>query len=304
MTQLNFPVKDSFVLAPMDELNFPAFRLFCKELGADIIYTHMYDVNVIAKMTKEEVKKYLAIQENERPIIVQLIGRDLDKIKKSIRLVEDFCDAIDLNCGCIEKKYLERDCGAALLKDSEKLGKIIRAMVDTSKKPITVKIRIGWDAQSINAVKIAKSLEENGASLIAVHGRTAEQKYKGKANRVIMKQVKGAVSIPVIANGDLKSKEEGIELMKQSNCDGVMIGREAKYAPWVFTGKQQTNQSIKKHLLRFIDLCKDYPPHITIKFVQDQVFRMTRDFKTETNKREVKSFPTLIGIRRFIEELE
>ncbi len=149
-----------FILAPMAGINSTAFRLLCKENGADVIYTQMYDVDLLCTKTKAEVENLINIQEKERPVAIQLIGTDLKKIKKAVNLIEDLADTINFNAGCIEKDYLERGCGAALLKDPEKLCEIVHFMVKCTSKPVDVKIRIGWDGQSLNAVNVCKLLKK------------------------------------------------------------------------------------------------------------------------------------------------
>lgn len=297
-------IEKPFVLAPMDELNYASFRMLCKENGAQIIFTMMYDVNILCKMSKSEVKKLINIQPEEHPIIVQLIGTNLKNIRKSMELVEDLCDGINLNVGCVEKEYIERGCGAELLNDLDKLGKIARSMRHGTKKNLSFKIRVGWDDQKINAVKTCQTLEQNGADLIIVHGRTFHQKYAGKSNWLAIKQAKEKVSIPVIANGDVTSYESGLKLMEKTNTDGVMVGREVKYKPWVFKQESFNNKKIKQQLLRYLDLVKKYDPKQDLKLTQDIVFRMTRDFQTEKDKWLIKKqCKTFEEVYEFIENL-
>ncbi len=303
----NLTIDNPFVLAPMHELNYTPFRLLCKGNGAGLIYTQMYDTKAICSKSKEDIRKMLNIQKAEKPIVVQLIGSDIEEMKKAVELVEEYADAIDLNVGCIEKKYLERGCGAALLNDLPHLEKLIKAMKSSTSKPITAKIRIGWDAHSINGVKVAQSLEKAGVDLIAVHGRTAEQKYAGKSNWTIMKQIKEKLKIPVIANGDVKSYKQGLELMEKTGCDAVMIGREAKYKPWIFDkdlDENMDNEGIRKQILRFLELCEKFSYEFSLEYAKDQAFRMTRDFVTNKDKWQLKKSTCSIGeIKEFVEKL-
>ena len=292
-----------FCLAPMAGINSTAFRLLCKENGADIIYTQMYDVNLLCTKTKEEVKKLLNIKKEEHPVVIQLIGSNLKKFRQTIPLVEGLAEEININVGCIEKRYLEHDCGAALLKDPEELGYLVKRIVACTKKPISVKIRIGWDGQSLNAVKVCNILEDNGVKKIIIHGRTAMQKYAGKSNWAIMKQVKEKSSIPIIANGDVKSYQDGLDLLERTGCDEVMVGREAKYAPWIFSNKQLTKDDIIKQILRYIELYETYENRCSVSEVYDQVFRMTRDIETTINKRDVKECASIAEIKQFISGL-
>jgi len=293
-------IPNRWSLAPMAGLNCTSFMILSKENGAGLIFTQMYDVNLITKKTKEEVRKFLNIDKIERPIVIQLIGRDIKKINQSARLVEDMCDIININAGCIEKKYLDRGCGAALLKEPDKLCKIIRSLSDAVKIPVTVKIRIGWDSQNINAVKLCQDLEKSGAKSIIVHGRTAMQKYAGKANWEIMKQIKEKTSIPIIANGDIKSYEWGMRKLVESGCDGIMVGRESKYKPWIFHQEVMDNEKIRKQIFHFIDLYEKYENRFSLDEIKDHCFRMSRDFKTDMDKRKLKSLPNLKEIKKYI----
>lgn len=282
-------IEKPFCLAPMDKLNYASFRLMCKDNGADIIFTQMYDVNKICNMSKEEVKSLINIQKEEHPIIVQLIGRDTKKIRKAIELVDDLCDGINLNAGCIEKEYLERECGANLLNDLDRLSKIVRSMRAATRKNLSVKIRIGKDANSINVVNICKCIEDAKADLIIIHGRTSQQKYAGKSSYMAIKQAKEKVSIPVIANGDVTSYDKGLELMEKTNTEGVMIGRETKYRPWLFNNEfKETNNNIKEQLLFYLELVKIYDSDLPLDVVKDIVFRMTRNFQTNVDKWDIK----------------
>ena len=176
----NVEILNPFVLAPMAAINCTSFRLLCKEHGAGLIYTQMIDTDKMIGKTKDEIKSYLNIRDDERPVSVQLVGSNSERLAKTAKLVEDFADIIDINMGCILPDYLIRGCGASLLKDLNKIEEIVTAVVNATKKPVTVKIRIGWDSQSINAVRVAKLLDSCGVSAIAIHGRTAEQKYGGE----------------------------------------------------------------------------------------------------------------------------
>ena len=157
---------------------------------------------------------------------------------KSVKIVEDFADIIDLNLGCSEKEFLEKGYGAYLLSDSARLEKIVRKMVDATEKPVTLKMRIGLNSQNILAVRVAKSLEDTGIKAICIHGRTAEQKLRGKVNWTIMKQVKEKLCIPVMANGDVTSYEVALCLLHRTGCDFVMIGRGARDRPWIFDAEK------------------------------------------------------------------
>jgi len=289
-----------FVLAPLAGISCTAFRMLCKENGAGLIYTQMIDAALISSKTPEEVKNYLNIQDMERPVTVQLIGDDKNILVRAVRAVESFADIIDLNVGCIETDYLQKRCGAALIQDLPRLEHIMRAMVKATEKPVTAKIRIGWDNQHINGVTIAQLIEKTGAVGLCIHGRTADQGYAGKINWTIMKQIKEKIQIPVIANGDVTSYREGLLLLQKTGCDLVMIGREAQHRPWVF---QEPPVDIKQQILRFIDLYEQYESRQEPAEVADHVYWMLRDFKTMDDTKKVHLITTIPRIRRFVNRL-
>jgi tRNA-dihydrouridine synthase B len=293
-------IPNRFVLAPLAGISCTAFRILCKENGAGLIYTQMIDADIISKKTSKEVKQFLNIQDIERPVTVQLIGSEKNVLVKAVQAVEEFADIIDLNVGCIEEDYLQKGCGAALLKDLSKLESILKAMVEATKKPVTAKIRIGWDNQNINGVKVSQLVETAGVQAVCIHGRTADQQYAGKVNWTIMKQVKGKVKIPVIANGDVTSYTDGLTLLQKTGCDLVMIGRQAQHCPWIFN---QETVDIKQQILRFIELYEHYENRQSPVEVADHVFWMLRDFKTTEDTKKVHFIGTISRIKRYVNRL-
>lgn len=300
----NVNIQNKFVLAPMAGVNCTAFRMLCRENGAGLVYTQMYDCEVLNSMTEKEVKEFININEKERPVAVQLAGNDADKIIKSIKIVEKIADIIDFNIGCVENDYLAKGCGAALLKDLEKLKEILTALRNSTKKTLTAKIRIGYDAQSINAVKVCQLIEACGFNAVCIHGRTAQQKYSGKVNWTIMKQAKEKVSIQVIANGDVTSYAEGNELIKKTGCDFAMIGREAKHCPWVFSGKKLGNSGIKKQILRFIELYEKNENRQSVNELREHVYWMMRDYKTRIDPKKILKINEITKIKEFTASLQ
>jgi tRNA-dihydrouridine synthase B len=294
-------IQNRFVLAPLAGISCTAFRMLCKENGAGLMYTQMIDSDIISEKTSDEVKQFLNIQDTERPVTVQLIGSEKTILVKTVHAVEEFADLIDLNVGCIEDDYLAKGCGAVLLKDLPKLESILRAMVEATDKPVTAKIRIGWDNQNINGVKVSQLIENSGAQAVCIHGRTADQQYAGKVNWTIMKQVKEKVHIPVIANGDVTSYFDGLDLLQKTGCDLVMIGREAQHCPWIFN---QEPVDIKKQILRFIELYEQYEQRQSAVEVADHVFWMLRDFKTSENTKKVHFIGTISRIKRYVNRLQ
>lgn len=293
-------IPNRFVLAPLAGISCTAFRMLCKENGAGLIYTQMIDADLISSKRTDEVERFLNIQERERPVSVQLIGSQRDILVKAVKAVEPFADIIDLNAGCIEEDYLQKGCGAALLQDLPKLEGLLRAMVEATSKPVTVKIRIGWDNQHINGVTVSQLAEQAGVAAVCVHGRTADQGYAGKVNWTIMKQIKQKLGIPVIANGDVTSYYDGRSLLQKTGCDLVMIGRQAQHCPWVFTDKPV---DIKGQILRFIELYEQYENRQEPVEVADHVYWMLRDFTTTEDTKKVHLITTIPRIKRYVNRL-
>lgn len=294
-------IENRFVLAPLAGISCTAFRMLCKENGAGLLYTQMIDADLISQKSRHDVQDFLNIQDMEHPITVQLIGREKQTLVKAVEAVEEFADIIDLNVGCIEDDYIEKTCGATLLNNLGHLEYLARSIVEATDRPVTAKIRIGWDNQHINGVQVSQMLEHAGMSAICVHGRTAEQKYAGKVNWTIMKQIKEKLSIPVIANGDVTSDTSGISLLEKTGCDFVMIGREAQHKPWVFN---QQPVDIKQQILRFIDLYEQYEKRQSAVEVADHVFWMLRDFQTTEDTKKVHLIGTISQIRRHVNRLQ
>jgi nifR3 family TIM-barrel protein len=302
----NVDISSPFVLAPMAAVNCTAFRMLCKENKAGLVYTQMFDVELVKNKNRREVKDLLNITEYEKPVSVQLIGNNVESILKSIKLVEEFADIIDFNVGCSEKEILAQGYGAHLLSNPALLETIVRKMVQVTAKPVTVKMRIGIDSQKIIAVSVAKSLENAGAAAICIHGRTVQQKLAKKVNWTIMKQVKEKLTIPVIANGDVTSHTQGIELLSRSTCDFVMIGRGARDRPWIFDSKkmQIDNTGIKEQILRFIELYNKYENRGSSQEVREHVFWMLKDYITKQNTRKVLNLRRIKDIEEFIRQLQ
>ncbi len=232
----NVEIKNPFILAPMAGITSTSYRCICKDMGASLVVGEMVSDKALCYDSKKTYD-LLKMHEKERPISQQIFGGDPETMAKAAKIVEDYMhpDIIDINMGCpVPKVAIRSKAGSSLLKDPELVRKIVSSVVKAVSVPVTVKIRSGWDENSINAVEIAKICEEAGASAIFVHGRTRKQGYTGKADWQIIKDVVNAVSIPVIGNGDVKTCFDAKKMMDECGCAGVMIGRGALGNPWIF----------------------------------------------------------------------
>ena len=230
----NVELDNKVFLSPMAGVTDLPFRLICKEQDCGMLYTEMINAKALC-YDDANTKKMLKIEEEEHPVAVQIFGSDPEFMGRAAQIMNEYPNEIlDINMGCPAPKVVKNGDGSALLKNPELAAKVLKAVVGNSEKPVTLKIRKGWDDTCINAVEIAKIAEDCGISAIAIHGRTREQYYSGKADWDIIRQVKENVSIPVIGNGDVFEVEDAINMLNQTNCDAIMIGRGAQGNPWIF----------------------------------------------------------------------
>ena len=265
----NVELKNRYILGPMAGVTDLPFRLLCKEQGAGLLCMEMVSAKAILYKNRN-TESLLSIHPDELPVSLQLFGSDPKIMSEMAKQIEERPFAIlDINMGCPVPKVVKNGEGSALMKNPKLVYEIVSAVVKAIEKPVTVKIRKGFDDEHVNAVEIARIIEEAGASAVAVHGRTREQYYSGKADWDIIRQVKEAVSIPVIGNGDVTSPQKAVELEKQTGCDGIMIARGAQGNPWIFsemTAYEETGEmpprpdrdSIREMMLRHARLQIEY----------------------------------------------
>lgn len=227
-------MENPFILAPMAGVTDLPFRMLCKEQGAGLLCTEMVSAKAISFHNKNTIS-LMQIDSSEHPVSMQIFGSEPDLMAEVAKSIEEQpFDILDINMGCPVPKVVNNGDGSALMKNPKLAGEIIEKTARAIKKPVTVKIRKGFDEEHVNAVEMAHIAQESGAAAVAVHGRTRSQFYSGKADWDIIRQVKEAVSIPVIGNGDILTAKDVIAMQKQTGCDGFMIARGAEGNPWIF----------------------------------------------------------------------
>lgn len=301
---MRFPKLDSqAILSPMAGVTDVAFRTLCKRYGAALTCTEFVSSTALVRGS-EKTQEMLATDPSEKPVAVQLFGSSEEDIVASAQLVEKDFDIIDLNCGCPAWKVIKTGAGSALLNDPEKIGSFLKKIVDSVNKPVTVKIRAGINHESINAVAVARAAEKAGAAAIAIHGRTQKQGYSGLSDWDIIKEVKDAVSIPVIGNGDVFSPEDFKEKLEYSGVDAILIARGAIGNPYIFrqiddylrTGKYEKEDNRLQHFFEYLELAKQH--NIRLGQIKGHAIAFTKGMRGGAKLRQE------LGQTKTLEELE
>ena len=230
----NLQLDNEVFLSPMAGVTDLPFRTICKEKGCGMLYTEMINAKALC-YDDENTKKMLRMEKDEHPVAVQIFGSDPEFMGKAASIMNQYPNEIlDINMGCPAPKVVKNGDGSALMRNPKLAAEVLSAVVKNSEKPVTLKIRKGWDDDCINAVEIAKIAQECGISALAIHGRTREQFYSGKADWDIIAEIKQAIEIPVIGNGDVFEVQDAVNMLEKTKCDAIMIGRGAQGNPWIF----------------------------------------------------------------------
>ncbi len=306
-------LENNIILAPMAGITDLPFRRICKEFEPALVCTEMVSSKAIF-YGDEKTKLLLNTSGEKTPISMQIFGSDEQTMGFAAKQISEIADIIDINMGCPAPKVVKNGDGSKLLLDLEKAEKIIKAVVQNSKVPVTVKFRKGWNADNIVACELAKIAEKSGASAIIIHGRTREEYYSGKVDLDIIKQVKESVSIPVIGNGDIDSEEAALRMFEYTGVDGIMVGRGALGKPWLFsqiknylqTGTKQDAPTLEKRLeiiKKHIDLAvQEKGEVIAIKEMRKHLAAYIRNMKDATTFRSKVN--TIDNKKELIKNLE
>ena len=291
----NVELENNLILAPMAGVTNLPFRIICKEFGPGLVCTEMASSRAMFH-NDQKTKRLFNTEGEKRPISFQIFGSDEETMAYSAKYVSEFADIIDINMGCPAPKVVKNGDGSKLLLDLEQAEKVIKAVVENSKVPVTLKIRKGWDKENIVATEIAKIAEDAGISAITVHGRTRSEFYSGKADLEIIKKVKETVKIPVIGNGDIVDDESAYNMFEKTNVDGIMIGRGSFGNPWIFrnikhyleTGEKlpaPSNDEKLEIMKKHINLAVAEKGEIAVKELRKHISWYTKNLKNSSEFR-------------------
>ena len=291
----NVELENNLILAPMAGVTNLPFRIICKEFGPGLVCTEMASSRAMFH-NDQKTKRLFNTEGEKRPISFQIFGSDEETMAYSAKYVSEFADIIDINMGCPAPKVVKNGDGSKLLLDLEQAEKVIKAVVENSKVPVTLKIRKGWDKENIVATEIAKIAENAGISAITVHGRTRSEFYSGKADLEIIKKVKETVKIPVIGNGDIVDEESAYNMFEKTNVDGIMIGRGSFGNPWIFrnikhyleTGEKlpaPSNDEKLEVMKKHINLAVAEKGEIAVKELRKHIAWYTKNIKNSSEFR-------------------
>ena len=312
----NVRIDNPFILAPMAGVTDLPFRVLCKEQGAGLVCMEMVSAKAISYKNRNTAA-LMEIDEREHPVSLQLFGNEPKLMAEVAKTIEEHpFDILDINMGCPVPKVVNNGEGSALLKDPKRIGEIVYEISHAIQKPVTIKMRIGFEQAPVDVTEIAKIAEENGAAAIAVHGRTRQQYYSGEADWDAIRRVKEAVTIPVIGNGDVNSPEKAEELLQETGCDAVMIGRAVRGNPWIFremkhyfeTGElcpqptvEEVRQMILRHARMVIDLKGEY---IGIREMRKHVAWYTAGMRHSSSmRRESNSIESYVHLEKMLEKI-
>lgn len=309
----NVELENNLILAPMAGVTNQPFRIICKEFGPGMVCTEMASSKAIFHDDKK-TNRLLNTEGEKRPISFQIFGSDEETMGYAASYVSKMADIVDINMGCPAPKVVKNGDGSKLLLDLEQAEKVMRAVVKNSQVPVTLKYRKGWDKENMVAVEVAKIAEKVGISAITIHGRTRSEFYSGTADLDIIKQVKQAVDIPVIGNGDVIDEESALKMFQETGVDGIMIGRGSFGNPWIFrkimhfleTGEklpEPSNQEKLEIMKRHIDLAVKEKGEIAIKELRKHIAWYTKNLKNSSEFRnEMNKIETKVELVNKIEE--
>ena len=300
----NLTFSSPFILAPLAGYSDLSFRLLCKEMGAGYTVSEMISCHGLCYRQKNTIRMLHSVEE-ERPVAFQLFGAEPDTMKEAAKILMEFSpDMVDINMGCPVKKVTRKGAGAALMTTPLTAAAVIKGVVEASEVPVTVKMRLGKESASINVVEFAKMAEECGAAAVTVHARTWAQAFSGTPQIEYISEVKNALSIPVIGNGDIESYAGGLKMMEETGCDGVMIGRGALGNPWVFSeqGRPETIEAISRVAFKHLSLLENFlPPGSILGYVKNQISRYYKGVHGSAMlRKEIFAAPSLDALKEIL----